>query len=122
MLGVIAGADPHDPSARQEPVPDYLAGSDRDLRGLRIGIDPALQLDRRRRGDARLRSTTPQGVLRSLGADLRIVRFPDPSDAIRDWPAALRRRNGGRARNAPSRRSAPPTGPGWPGSSTSGAR
>ena len=27
-------------------------------------------------------------MLRDLGAELRTVRFPDPSDAINDWPAA----------------------------------
>ena len=39
MLGAIAGADPGDPTAAQEPVPDYLAGIEEGVRGLRIGID-----------------------------------------------------------------------------------
>ncbi len=44
MLGVIAGADPHDSTAAAAPVPDYLAVL-RDLpaqplRGLRIGLSP----------------------------------------------------------------------------------
>lgn len=84
VLGVIAGADPRDPNARQEPVPDYLAGSERDLHGLRIGIDPAY-------GSTGVDAVTVAAVedaarvLRSLGAELRDVRFPDPSDAINDW-------------------------------------
>lgn len=39
ILGVIAGADPRDPSAVRQPVPDYLAAIDSSLKGFRIGID-----------------------------------------------------------------------------------
>jgi amidase len=39
MLGVIAGADPNDPTALQAPVPNYLAGIGDGVRGLRIGVD-----------------------------------------------------------------------------------
>ena len=86
LLGIIAGADPRDPSALQAPVPDFLAGSDRDLHGLRIGIDPAYGTDG---VDAPTRAAVEQAtaVFRSLGAELRHVGFPDPSDAISDWPA-----------------------------------
>ncbi len=84
VLGIIAGADPHDPTALQAPVPDYLAGSDRDLHGVRVGIDPAY---------------TSQGVdpvtaaalahvrdtLAGLSAELRTLTFPDPTDVIADW-------------------------------------
>ena len=38
MLGVIAGADPSDPTAALDPVPDYLAAAEQDARGLRIGL------------------------------------------------------------------------------------
>src|SRR5215467_13915453 len=38
LLGVIAGADADDPTARQEPVPDYLGGIGEGVRGLRIGL------------------------------------------------------------------------------------
>jgi len=38
LLGVIAGGDPHDATAAPEPVPDYLAALDGDVRGLRIGV------------------------------------------------------------------------------------
>jgi amidase len=87
MLGLIAGADPNDPSARLSPVPDYLAGNPRDLRDLRIGIDPVYNSTD---VDAVMRAAVDQaiGVFRSLDADLRTVTLPDPSDAIRDWPAA----------------------------------
>ena len=40
MLGAIAGADPNDPTAVLEPVPDYLAKLSGNLQGTRIGVDP----------------------------------------------------------------------------------
>ena len=40
ILGAIAGADPKDPTAVLEPVPDYLANLSGSLRGTRIGVDP----------------------------------------------------------------------------------
>ena len=39
MLGVIAGRDRADPTAVFDPVPDYLAAAEQDIRGLRIGVD-----------------------------------------------------------------------------------
>jgi aspartyl-tRNA(Asn)/glutamyl-tRNA(Gln) amidotransferase subunit A len=38
ILGVIAGADPKDPTCASEPVADYAAALDGDLRGLRVGL------------------------------------------------------------------------------------
>lgn len=86
MLGIIAGADANDPSALREPVPDYLAGDARQLADLRIGVDPdyASGLDE----STRAALDHADAVLRSLGADVRRVRFPDPTDAIHDWPVA----------------------------------
>ena len=84
MLGVIAGADPHDPTARQEPVPDYLASTDRDLRGVRIGVDPVYAADGVDAVMAGALEHTRQ-VLGALGAELRTLTFPDPRDVIRDW-------------------------------------
>lgn len=40
MLNVIAGSDPHDATAANVPVPDYTAGLEDGVRGLRIGISP----------------------------------------------------------------------------------
>ena len=40
MLQVIAGADKHDATAAPVPVPDYLAGIERGVKGLRIGLSP----------------------------------------------------------------------------------
>jgi aspartyl-tRNA(Asn)/glutamyl-tRNA(Gln) amidotransferase subunit A len=38
VLGVIAGRDERDPTSARNPVPDYEAALDGDLRGLRIGV------------------------------------------------------------------------------------
>jgi aspartyl-tRNA(Asn)/glutamyl-tRNA(Gln) amidotransferase subunit A len=40
MLKVIAGADPHDSTAVTQPVPDYLADLEGDVRGMRVGLSP----------------------------------------------------------------------------------
>jgi amidase len=86
MLGVIAGADPNDPTALQAPVPNYLAGIGDGLRGLRIGVD---------------RKYTQQGIdpqvvaalleaertLADLGAQIREVRFPSYEKLVSQWIA-----------------------------------
>lgn len=86
MLGLIAGADPHDPTALREPVPDYVCGDASQLADLRIGIDAdyVSGVDE----PTRTAFDDAASVLRALGAEMRSVRFPDPSDAIRDWPVA----------------------------------
>lgn len=38
IMAVISGHDPKDPTSAREPVPDYEAGLDGDLRGQRIGV------------------------------------------------------------------------------------
>ncbi|RYF33611.1 MAG: amidase, partial [Comamonadaceae bacterium] len=46
ILSAIAGADPLDPTASQQPVPDYLATMTRGVSGLRIGIDRGWTIER----------------------------------------------------------------------------
>ena len=38
ILGAIAGHDPNDPTTRRAPVPDYSAGLDKGVKGLRIAV------------------------------------------------------------------------------------
>ncbi len=45
ILTVIAGQDPHDPTSAAVPVPDYEAGLDGDLRGIKIGVPTAYFLE-----------------------------------------------------------------------------
>jgi len=84
MLGVIAGADPNDPTASLEPVPNYLAGLTRGIGGLRIGVDSTWNSDG---VDAVTRAMMDQAaqVLVDLGAELREVRFPDSTQVTADW-------------------------------------
>lgn len=86
MLGLIAGADPEDPVALQDPVPDYCAGDPTQLSDLRVGFDP----DYASGLDPVMQRAVDEAaaVLRALGADFRPVRFPDVTDAVNDWPAA----------------------------------
>jgi len=84
MLGAIAGADPKDPTASLAAVPDYLAGMERGLQGLRIGIDARWNSE----GVDEATRQVMAGVLaavRDLGGELREVVFPDPTQAIADW-------------------------------------
>lgn len=84
MLGAIAGADPKDPTASLAPVPNYLAGMQRGLRGLRVGIDARWNSE----GVDAATLKVMEGALaavRSLGAEVREVTFPDPAQVIADW-------------------------------------
>ena len=86
VLGVIAGEDPNDPTAATAPVPNYLAGLERGVRGLRVGVDPRFNSEGIE--DA-MASTCADAVevLRDLGADIRTVAFPDPTDVVAGWLA-----------------------------------
>ncbi|MEO8039973.1 MAG: amidase [Betaproteobacteria bacterium] len=84
MLGAIAGSDPNDPTASQKPVPDYLAGNDRDLGELRIGVDERFNSEG---VDPAMVQTTQeaQRVLQGLGARIVHVRIPEVDQIVRDW-------------------------------------
>ena len=45
VMTLIAGRDPRDPTSSHEPVPDYEAALDGDVRGLRIGVPSTWFLD-----------------------------------------------------------------------------
>lgn len=84
ILGVIAGADADDPTAIQQPVPDYLAGLGRGIDGITIGIDRGYN------GDGIDREVTEavraaEDVLTALGARIREVEFPSTDALLRGW-------------------------------------
>lgn len=84
MLYAIAGADPKDPTASNEPVPDYLALMTRGLQGLRVGVDPAWSIER---VDAAAQ-TVLKDVLKlipQLGGTVVEIQFPDSDQAAHDW-------------------------------------
>lgn len=84
LLGVIAGRDANDPTASLEPVPDYLAGIDQGIRGLRIGVDPNWN---RYGADSRTVQAVEDAIatVRQLGGDIREVKFPDADTVIDEW-------------------------------------
>jgi amidase len=84
LLGVLAGADPKDPTASLAPVPDYLAGMTSGLRGLRIGVDPEWNTRQVEAPVADMLAAVMQ-VVTNLGGELRQVVFPDPEAVIADW-------------------------------------
>ncbi|MBK1658538.1 amidase [Paracraurococcus ruber] len=83
ILGAIAGADPKDPTASLEPMPNYLAGLGRGLRGLRIGV----AADFNAGADAEMLRATEEAlrVVAALGGEIREVRFPAVDQVIEDW-------------------------------------
>ncbi|MEP7056795.1 MAG: amidase [Caldimonas sp.] len=84
MLGAMAGLDANDPTTLRAEVPDYLAADDGELRGVRIGFDERYALDA---VDAQARGAVEAtlAVLRSLGAEIVAIRFPDVATMVADW-------------------------------------
>jgi amidase len=84
MLGAIAGSDPNDPTARLDPVPDYLADVGQGVRGMRIGVDAAWNSEG---VDDATRAMVAAAieVFRGLGAVIEPITFPDVRQTIKDW-------------------------------------
>jgi len=113
MLGAIAGADPNDPTARLDPVPDYLAAADGDLRGVRIGFDEHYALDNVDT-DTRRAVEDALATVRGLGAEIVGLRFPEVGTMLADWgPACAVETAVAHAATFPARRDA--YGPGLAG-------
>lgn len=83
MLGAIAGADANDPTASAEPVPDYLAGIDGGIQGVRIGLDRALIAG----ADADVLRVVDDAVrvLGGLGARIVPVTVPTLDRVVAEW-------------------------------------
>ncbi len=84
MLGAIAGADPNDPTAVLEPVPDYLAKLSGSLQGTRIGVDPRWTSEGVDAASTRIFQDALR-VAADLGAKIHEIAFPDPTNMITDW-------------------------------------
>jgi aspartyl-tRNA(Asn)/glutamyl-tRNA(Gln) amidotransferase subunit A len=76
LLGLMAGADPADPTAIEGPLPDYLAAVQRPLKGLAIGIPTAFYVDDLDPEVARIIDETV-AVLKREGASIVQVELPD---------------------------------------------
>ncbi len=85
MLGAMAGADPNDPTTLEAAVPDYLAGIDGGIRGLRIGLDPSYVFDVCESGTAQMIHEVRK-VLGDLGATVVELTMPETTTAMYvDW-------------------------------------
>jgi amidase len=84
MLGAIAGADPNDPTALLEPVPDYLANLSGSLQGTRIGVDPRWTSEGVDAASTRIFQDALR-VAADLGAKIHEIAFPDSTNMVTDW-------------------------------------
>jgi aspartyl-tRNA(Asn)/glutamyl-tRNA(Gln) amidotransferase subunit A len=76
LLGLMAGADPEDPTAVGGPLPDYMAAVQRPVKGLTIGIPTAFYVDDLDPEVARIVDETV-AVLKREGAAIVQVELPD---------------------------------------------
>lgn len=84
VLGVIAGADPNDPTALLAPVPDYLAATNHGIRGVVIGVDRSYNSDGID-GEVVAAVEEAERVLTSLGARIRDIPFPSTVKLLQGW-------------------------------------
>jgi aspartyl-tRNA(Asn)/glutamyl-tRNA(Gln) amidotransferase subunit A len=76
LLGLIAGADPEDPTASTAAVPDYMAATTSSIKGLRIGVPKSFYVDDLDADVARALDETI-AVLKREGAEIVPVELPD---------------------------------------------
>jgi aspartyl-tRNA(Asn)/glutamyl-tRNA(Gln) amidotransferase subunit A len=76
LLGLMAGADPEDPTASTAPVPDYMAATSGSIKGIRIGVPSAFYVDDLDADVARILDDTI-AVLKREGATVVQVELPD---------------------------------------------
>ncbi len=76
LLGLMAGADPADPTALAGPVPDYVAATRESIKGLTIGVPTAFYVDDLDAEVAKVLGETV-AVLRREGAKVVTVDLPD---------------------------------------------
>ncbi len=76
LLGLMAGADPEDPTASTSPVPDHMAASSASIKGLKIGVPTSFYVDDLDADVAKILDNTI-AVLKREGADIVKVDLPD---------------------------------------------
>src|SRR5688572_11333952 len=81
MLGVLAGPDPSDATASQQPVPDFTAALSGDITGLRIGVPRGFVTDGVSEG-VRRAFDDALDALRREGASLVDIELPHARYAI----------------------------------------
>jgi aspartyl-tRNA(Asn)/glutamyl-tRNA(Gln) amidotransferase subunit A len=81
LLGAIAGHDPNDQTSSTRPVPDYAAGLDKSVRGLRIGV-PAEYFGEGLSPEVEKAVRAGVDKLRGLGCEIREISLPNSPHAI----------------------------------------
>jgi aspartyl-tRNA(Asn)/glutamyl-tRNA(Gln) amidotransferase subunit A len=76
LLGLMAGADPEDPTASARPVPDYMEATRGSVKGFRIGVPTAFYVDDLDTEVARVLDETI-ATLKKQGAEIVQVELPD---------------------------------------------
>jgi len=76
LLQVMSGFDERDSTSSPAPVPDYIAGIEGDLSGLKVGV-PEQFLDEGLDADNRKRVEEALDVYRGLGASVETVSLPN---------------------------------------------
>jgi aspartyl-tRNA(Asn)/glutamyl-tRNA(Gln) amidotransferase subunit A len=81
VLQVIAGRDPHDATTADVPVPNYIGETEKNIKGLRIGVARALLGEGL---DAEVREAVEKAIdgYRALGAEIVDVDLPHAKYAI----------------------------------------
>lgn len=78
ILRLIAGADPADPTAANEPVPDYAKACERPVRGMRLGVPERFYTDDLHPQTERV-FTQALDLFRSEGVEIVSLSLPDQS-------------------------------------------
>jgi aspartyl-tRNA(Asn)/glutamyl-tRNA(Gln) amidotransferase subunit A len=92
IMTVIAGQDPLDPTSAAEPVPDYEAALDGDLRGLRVGVPTTYFLDG---ADEPVVAALDAAVAVLAARGATVVRLPLPlMDAVSAYVGVISRVEG----------------------------
>jgi aspartyl-tRNA(Asn)/glutamyl-tRNA(Gln) amidotransferase subunit A len=76
LLGLMAGADPEDPTAIAGPLPDYMAATRAPMKGITIGVPTAFYVDDLDSEVARVLDETV-ATLKREGAEIVKVELPD---------------------------------------------
>jgi aspartyl-tRNA(Asn)/glutamyl-tRNA(Gln) amidotransferase subunit A len=76
LLGLMAGADPHDPTAVSSPLQDYVAATRQAMKGVKIGVPTAFYVDDLDSEVARVLDETI-AAFKQEGAEIVSVELPD---------------------------------------------
>ena len=76
VLQALSGYDPRDSASRDVPVPDYTAGWERGVRGLRLVLCPDFYMNAEVDVEVERAFSEAIGIFRDLGATVETVSFP----------------------------------------------